>query len=174
MFCSIYDITIYPTSRTLGRFTHLYKGCFVLLPNQCGIPQSTPLRGRWEGFHTFIKGVLFSSPTNVGLFCSMWDITIYPTSRTLGRFPHPYKGCLVLLPNQCGTSQSTLFRDPPSSLALVPFSNQCGTATKSTPLWGAVSLLAHRLVSTTLRGTARRLTHRPISGSPPFGEQREG
>ena len=32
------------------------------------------------------------------------------------------------------------------------------------PLWGSVSLLAHRLVSTPLRGTARRLTHRPVSG----------
>ena len=27
------------------RFPHPYKGCFILVPNQCGILQSTPLRG---------------------------------------------------------------------------------------------------------------------------------
>ena len=26
---------------------------------------------------------------------------------TKRRFPHPYKGCFVLLPNQCGTSQKS-------------------------------------------------------------------
>ena len=28
-----------------GGVSHTYKGCFVLLPNRCGISQSTPLRG---------------------------------------------------------------------------------------------------------------------------------
>ena len=46
----------------------------------------------------------------------------------------------VLLPNQCGTSQST-------------------------SLQGPASLLAHRLVSTPLRVTARRPTHRLVTGS---------
>ena len=40
-----------------------------------------------------------------------------------------------------------------------------GTASKSTPLRGLASLLAHRLVSTSLWGTARRLTRRPVSSS---------
>ena len=33
------------------------------------------------------------------------------------------------------------------------------------PLWSPASLLAHRLVSTPLRGTTRRLAHRPVSSS---------
>ena len=33
------------------------------------------------------------------------------------------------------------------------------------PLWGPASLLAHSLVSTPLRRTAKRLAHRPVSGS---------
>ena len=33
------------------------------------------------------------------------------------------------------------------------------------PLWGPASLLAHRLMSTPLRGRARRLTHRPVFDS---------
>ena len=36
---------------------------------------------------------------------------------------------------------------PASSLALIPFSNRCGTSTKSTPLRASVSLLTHRSVS---------------------------
>ena len=56
------------------------------------------------------------------------------------RFPHPYKGCFVLLPNQCGVSQSTLLQSP-------------------------ASLLAHRLLSTPLRGTTSSLAHRSVSGS---------
>ena len=32
------------------------------------------------------------------------------------------------------------------------------------PLWDPTSFLAHRLVSTPLRRTAKRLTHRPVSG----------
>ena len=39
-----------------------------------------------------------------------------------------------------------------------------GTAPNPPPL-GSAFLLAHRLVSTTLRGTARRLAYRPVSGS---------
>ena len=54
---------------------------------------------------------------------------------------------------------------PASSLALFLSSNRCGTATKSTPLRGPTSLLAHRFVSTFLRWTARKLAHRPVSGS---------
>ena len=82
-----------------------------------------------------------------------------------GRFPHPYKRWFVLLSNQCGTSQSTSLWGLASSLALFPSSNRCGTAPKSTLLWGPASLLAHCLVSTPLRGIARRLAHRPVSGS---------
>ena len=55
-----------------------------------------------------------------------------------------------------------LLRGPASSLALVPFSNRCGTP-QSTPTWDPTSLLAHRLVSTPLRGSASLLTHRPVS-----------
>ena len=53
---------------------------------------------------------------------------------------------------------------PASSLALVPFSNRCETA-QSTPLQGPASLLAYRLVSTSLRGSASSLAHRPEPGS---------
>ena len=74
-------------------------------------PQGFKMRG--EGFHTLIKGVLFSS-----------NFTIHPWG-------------------------------PASSLALVPFSNRCGTPVNSPPPpWGPASLLAHHLVSTLLRGTA--------------------
>ena len=73
------------------------------------------------------------------VFCSppqpRWDITIYPPSE----------------PNVLAGTHSFFqsMWDPP----------------KSTSLWGLVSLLAHRLVSTPLRRTARRLVHRPVSGS---------
>ena len=59
-------------------------------------------------------------------------------------------------PNQCGTSQSTPLRGPASSLALFPSSNRCGTAPKSTPLWGQ-----------------RPYWHTALC-LPPFREQREG
>jgi len=42
--------------------------------------------------------------------------------------------------------------------------NQSGTSQIHPPL-GPASLLTHRLVSTLLQGTARRLAHRPMSGS---------
>ena len=54
---------------------------------------------------------------------------------------------------------------PASSLALIPFSNQRGTPTKSTPLQGPVSLLAYRLVPTPFQGLASSLAHRPVSSS---------
>jgi len=71
------------------------------------------------------------------------------------RFPHPYKGCFVLLPNRCGISQSTPLRVPASLLALVIFSNRCGTPQSTSsgtpshvhPLWGSTSSLAHHPVS---------------------------
>ena len=58
-----------------------------------------------------------------------------------------------------------LLRGPASSLALIPFSNRCGTTTKFTPLQGPAYLLAYRLVCTPFRGTASSLAHRPVSGS---------
>ena len=78
----------------------------------------------------------------------MWDITIHPPS---------------------GRSVS--------SLALFSSSSRCGTAPKSTPLWGPASLLAHHLVSTPLRdteppnprGPASLLTH--TSCLPPSGNR---
>ena len=116
-----------------------------------------------QGFHTLINGGLFS------------------------RFPLPYKWWFVLLPNQCGTSQSTPFRAqrprwhsflPPIDVEPPPNPPPFGTQhpywhtasclppePKSTPLWGPASLLAHSLMSTPLRGTARKLAHRPVSGS---------
>ena len=80
------------------------------------------------------------------------------------RFPHLYKECFVLHLNRCGISLFTLLHGPASSLALVPFSNRHGTS-QSTSLWDPVTLLAHRLVSTPLRGSASSLAHRPVSGS---------
>ena len=65
----------------------------------------------------------------------MWDITIYP------------------------------LRGPVSSLTFVPFFNRCGTTTKSTPHFGASVLTGTPPHVYPLQGTARRLTHRPVSGS---------
>ena len=80
-----------------------------------------------------------------------------------GRFPHPYKECFFLLPNRCGISQSTPLRGPASSLALVPFFNQCGIP--NPPPFGA-SVLAGTLPRVyTLRGSASSLAHCPVSGS---------
>ena len=97
-----------------------------------------PFRASPQGFKTRLLGEGFHTLINGGLFSS---------------------------PTNVGTSQSTPIRGPPSSLALFPSSNRCGTAPKSTPLWGPASLLAHCLVSTPLRGIARRLAHRlePVS-----------
>ena len=67
-------------------------------------------------------------------------------SETRCNGPDPPLADIVLF----GTSQSTPLWGPTSSLALVPFSNRCGTAPKSTPLRGPASLLAHCLVSTPL------------------------
>ena len=58
-----------------------------------------------------------------------------------------------------------LLQGPASSFALVPFSHRFGTLTKSTPLRGIASLLAHHLMFTHLRGSASLLAHRPVSGS---------
>ena len=106
---------------------------------------------------------------------------------TGGSFPYPYKECFVLLPNRCGISQSTHLRAPASSLVLVSLSNRCGISQSTPfgaqrsastcsllqsrwdlpihPLWSPASLLAHRLVSSPLRGLASSLAHHPVSGS---------
>ena len=55
-------------------------------------------------------------------------------------------------------------RGPVSSLTLVPFPNRCGTATKSTP-FGTSILPGTPPCVYPLRGTARRMTHHPVSGS---------
>ena len=92
-----------------------------------------------------------------------WDITIHPPSG-----PSVLAGTLSFLQSMWDRPQIHPPLGPASLLALFPSSNQCGTAPKSTPLWGPTSLLAHRLMSTPFgeeRGTARRLTHRPVSGS---------
>ena len=89
---------------------------------------------------------------------SFW---VFPQGfKTRGRFSHPYKWWFVLLPNQRGTSQSTLLRAPASSLALFPSSNRCGTAPKTTSFWGPASLLAH---PTLLRAPASSLALFPSS-----------
>ena len=74
-------------------------------------------------------------------------------------------GGLFSSPTNVGHHNPPPLRGPVSSLALFSSSNRCGTAPKSTPLWGPTSLLAHHLVSTPLRKTARRLAHCPVSGS---------
>ena len=67
-------------------------------------------------------------------------------------------------PNHCGTSQSTPFgaQRPRCHSFLPPI--DVGPP-QIHPLWGPASLLAHRLVSTSFRGTARRLAYCPVSGS---------
>ena len=75
-----------------------------------------------RGFHTLIKNVSFSSPTDV----ESHNPPPFEAQRPRERFPHPYKECFVLLPNRCGISQSTSLR-------------------------GLASSLAHRLVSTPFR-----------------------
>ena len=89
-----------------------------------------------EGFHILIKSVLFSFQsmwdiTIHPLWCprSYWHTTsclppfeegreswhIVPCLALItsdrGRFPHPYKECFVLFPNQCGTSQRHLEKE---------------------------------------------------------------
>ena len=90
---------------------------------------------------------------------SLSGFTIYR-----GRFPHPYKWWFVLLHSQCGTSQSTSFgaQRPCWHSFLPPI--DVGSP-QIHPLLGPASLLVHCLVSTHLRGTTRRLTHRPMSDS---------
>ena len=101
-----------------------------------------PLQGP-AGTHSFLQ--------------SMWDITIHPFRAPAGT--HYF--LQSMWDSHQPTSQFIPFE---VSLTLVHFSNRCGTPTISTPL-GPASLLAHRLVSTPLRRTARRLTHRLVSHS---------
>ena len=125
-------------------------------------PQGFKTRLLGEGFHTLINGDLFSSPTNVGHHNP-------PPSGLASSL------ALFSSSNRCGTTpKSTTLWGPASLLAhrlvSTPFGEQregwhivrCPQIHH--PL-GPASLLAHRLVSTPLRGTARRLTHRPVSGS---------
>ena len=104
----MWDLIIYPSSGP-----SILTGT-LLLPNRCGISQST-LFGAQRLYRD-------TSPPQ-----PMWDLTIYPSS-----WPSGFIGTLFL-PNRCGISQSTPLRGLTSSLALFPFSNQCGTPTKSTP-----------------------------------------
>ena len=72
-----------------------HKKCFVPISNRCGISQSTLMAQR--DFYTLIRNVWFSSPTNVGSHTS-------PPSgpsvlADIEEFPHPYKECMVPLPN---------------------------------------------------------------------------
>ena len=81
-----------------------------------------------RGFHTLIKGVTFSSPTDVG----------YHNLPPLG--PSVPTGTRSFLQSMWDPYQI----HPPS---------------------GPAFLLAHRLVSTPLRGTTSSLAHHPVSGS---------
>ena len=157
----------FPQGFKTGRFPHSYKWWFVLLINQCGTSQPTllrdpavcsPLQPMWDITIHPPSGPsgLFSSSTNVGhrnppSFGAQPSVllTLFPFSIDVGPPPNP---------PPFGASPAFL-------LALFPSSNQCGTAPKSTPIWGPASLLAHCLVPTPLRGTARRLAHHPVSSS---------
>ena len=89
----------------MERFPHPYKEypykeCFVLLPNRCGISQSSPFRA------SVIAGTC-------SLFQSMWDPPIHPPSgpRVLGGTPsrvHPLRGSASLLAH-CPVSSSIPF-----------------------------------------------------------------
>ena len=85
-------------------------------------------------------------------------------SSVVGMFPHPYKCWFVLLPNQCGTPQSTPLRAQRSRWHSFLPPIDVGPPLNPPP-FGASVLTAHHLVSTPIRGTTRRLTHRPVSGS---------
>ena len=80
-----------------------HKKCLVPISNRCGISQSTLMAQR--DFYTLVRNVWFSSPTNVG------SHTPPPSAPSvladIEEFPHPYKQCMVPLPNRCGISQST-------------------------------------------------------------------
>ena len=68
-------------------------------------------------------------------------------------FPHPYKWCFVLISNQCGTSQSTPFvhspidAEPPPNPPPFGPSVLTGTPSRVYPLRGIARRLANRLVS---------------------------
>ena len=74
------------------------------------------------------------------------------------KFPHPYKKCFVSLSNRFGISQSTCPVETRFPLQLM-------WNLLIHLLWGLASLLAHRPVSTPLRGSAFSLAHRPVAGS---------
>ena len=89
----------------------------------------------------------------------MWDITIH-----LEGFHTLINGGLFSSPTNVGHHNPPPFgvQRPRWHSFLPPI--DVGPPPNPPPL-GPASLLAHRLVSTLLRGTARRLAHRPVSGS---------
>ena len=110
-----------------------------------------------RGFHILIKGVSFSSTTDVGShnpprpsasrYCPLWALSFelplkVLKTHLLGRGFHTLiKGVPFSSPTMWNLTIHPL-QGSTSSLALVPFSNRCGTPTKSTSLQGPTSLLA--------------------------------
>ena len=78
-------------------------------------------------------------------------------TRLLGRVE-----CFVFFPNRCGISQSTSLRGPASSLALITFSNQCGTPQFTPPSWLSV------LAGTSSRVHSLRVSHHQCRALIPF------
>ena len=125
-----------PSPIDVGPPNHPLQGPVSLLAHRL---VSTPLRGSDSSLahHPVSSSDTICNkpkPTS-SKYCPFWAFPFglpFNVFKTRERFPHPYKECFVLLPNRCGISQSTPFRGPASSLALVPFSNRCRTP-QSTP-----------------------------------------
>ena len=73
-----------------------------------------------RGFHTLIKGVLFSSPTDVGSHNPTSSLELVPSSNRFGTLIHPHLGPVFLLAHRL---VSNPFRGTASSLARRPVSN---------------------------------------------------
>ena len=179
------------------RFSHLYKGCIVLLPTGVGsynpphlgpasslvlvslelqpnsplfgasivasiLPHVHPLR---NSASSLAHRLVYGSDTSCNSPSPPLDIvlsrfSLSSVSSTRERFAHLYKGCSVLLPSGVG-SYNPPSLGPASSLALVSFSNRCGTPTKSTPSLASIVAGTSSYVHP-LRVSASSLVHRSV------------
>ena len=107
----------------------------VLLSNQCGTSQSTPLRGQRPRWHSFLYPIYVGPPPNPPPFGASVLAFLYPID--VGPPPNPPSGPSVLADTRS-------------------FIQSMWDRPKSTPLWGPASLLIHRLVSTPPSGNSEK------------------
>ena len=152
------------------RFPHLYKECFVLLPNRCGISQSTLFWGpasllalvSFSNRCGIPQSTLLRGPTSLLAYC-----LVSTPLRGLASLPahRLWRGFHILINNASFSSPTDMrshnppsFGGPASSLELIPFSNRCGI---SRSCW-------HTASCPPPSGLTSSLAHCPVSGSVPF------